>query len=118
MGYAVYQVKNDRWAGYGVPAICDYPGCGVAIDRGLDYCCGGEPNPEKGCGLYFCSEHLYISIDNEDPQMCKRCCDEEQPFEPTPDTLEWVTHMLTDESWGQWRTENPSKVAEMEKVSG
>ena len=112
MGYGVY-FRDGRWAGYGVPATCDHPGCEASIDRGMAYICGGEPGADKGCGLFFCGDHLWIGITDDDPQMCERCCDEEPPFDPTPDTPEWVAHMLTDESWEQWRTENPEQVAAM-----
>ena len=112
MGYGVY-FRDGRWAGYGVPAICDHPGCGASIDRGLAYRCGEEPGSDKGCGLFFCSNHLWISATDDDPQMCERCCDEDPQFDPTPDTSEWITHMLGDDSWVQWRNENPEKVAAM-----
>lgn len=112
MGYGVYN-REGRWAGYGVPATCDHPDCGASIDRGMAYLCGEEPGAEKGCGLFFCSRHLFYTPNDDDPQMCSRCCDDEPPFEPTPDTAEWVEHMLTDESWGQWRSENPDRVAAM-----
>lgn len=112
MGYGVY-FRDGRWAGYGVPATCDYPDCGEAIDRGLAYICGGEPGSEKGCGLFFCYSHLWLGLDDDDPQMCERCCDEGPPFNPTPDTPEWITHMLTDGSWHQWRTESPAQVEAM-----
>jgi hypothetical protein len=26
-----------------------------------------------------------------------------EPFEPKPDTPEWINHKLTDESWAKWR---------------
>lgn len=49
-----------REVGYGVPAECDHPGCGAAIDRGLAYCCGGMHfDTGNGCARYFCGEHLY-----------------------------------------------------------
>ena len=91
MGYQVYQdsaardLGVTRWAGYGVPAVCDQPGCETEIDRGLGYRCGDAT--DDGCGLSFCSSHLYIG--GGDPQMCERCCDQEQPFTPKPDTAEW-----------------------------
>jgi len=110
MGYGVYNYSG-RWQGYDVPATCDQPDCGADIDRGLGYMCGEEPGSEKGCGLFFCSDHLYYNEVDGDPQMCQRCCDDEPPFEPTPDTAEWIAHMLTHESWEQWRTENPERVA-------
>ncbi len=112
MGYGVYH-REGRWCGYGVPAICDQPGCGASIDRGLAYRCGEEPGSEKGCGLFFCSHHLYINEIDDVVQMCERCCRSEPPFDPTPDVAEWVQHMLTDESWAQWRDENPEQVAAM-----
>lgn len=116
MGYGVYY-REHRWAGYGVPAICDHAGCGKPIDRGMDYMCGEEPGAEKGCGLFFCGDHLWFSLVDNDPQMCQRCCDDEPPFEATPDTDEWVQHMLTDDSWEQWRQENPRQVAAMRTQS-
>lgn len=113
MGYGVYEY-GGRWCGYGVPAICDHEGCGAEIDRGMAYLCGEEPGGgENGCGLFFCSDHLFISMGDDVPQMCERCCDDERPFQPTADSDEWVEHMLTDESWEQWRDENPEQVAAM-----
>ena len=112
MGYGVY-FRDGRWGGYGVPAVCDDSECVAEINRGLAYICGGEPGNEKGCGLFFCSSHLWIGVGDDDPQMCQRCCDEEPPFEPTPDTPKWIAHMLTDESWEQWRQENPERITEM-----
>lgn len=110
MGYGVYQ-REGRWQGYGVPAVCDDPDCSAKIDRGMSYLCGDEPGSEKGCGLFFCLNHLWIGQTDDDPQMCRRCCDDEPPFGPKPDTAEWVMHMLTDESWAPWRSENPEQVA-------
>lgn len=110
MGYAVYEIEG-RWAGYGVPSRCDHAGCGNdRINRGMGYLCGGEPGAEKGCGRYFCGDHLFLGPGDDDPQMCERCLAGEPPFEPTPDTTEWITHMLTDDSWAQWRRENLDKV--------
>jgi hypothetical protein len=92
---------DERWQrdiGYGVPAICDHPGCGAEIDRGLSYVCGGEPyGGEEGCGLYFCEKHLFGHF------VCERCRDKKEPFEPTPDTSEWIHHKTTDPSWEKWR---------------
>jgi len=112
MGYALYN-RGGRWAGYGVPATCDHPGCGRSIDRGFAYLCGGDPWSEKGCGLFFCSNHLSLGPGDDDPDMCERCLHDQPPFDPTPDTEEWVRHMLTDESWQQWREEHPEKVLQM-----
>jgi hypothetical protein len=101
-----YDFQWQRDIGYGVPATCDNPGCGASIDRGLGYVCGGEPyGGDRGCGLYFCTDHLYFSAADEDPQMCQRCCDQEPAFSPTPDAAEWTHHKATDPSWAQWRME-------------
>jgi hypothetical protein len=96
MGYQVYDdIKGRplRMAGYGVPAICDYPKCNVDIDRGLAYMCGGDGNTEDGCGLHFCEKHL-----TRLPQLCSRCSRDHEPFEPKPDCVEWVKWVMTDES--------------------
>jgi len=54
-----YDSNWKRDIGYGVPATCDFPGCGKSIDRGLSCVCGGEPyGGERGRGLYFCGDHL------------------------------------------------------------
>ncbi len=105
--------RDPQWnrdIGYGVPATCDYPGCEYAIDRGLGYVCGGEPyGGEIGCGLYFCGAHLLAYN-----SLCERCEAGQPPFEPTPDTAEWLEWKLTDESWQQWRDEN---AAEVERIT-
>ena len=71
MGWSVgYDSKWERDIGYGVPAICDHPGCNKEIDRGLGYVCGGEPyGGEHGCGLFFCGEHLLMT---KKGQLCGR----------------------------------------------
>ena len=105
-----YDEKWKRDIGYGVPSVCDYPGCDKKIDRGLAHVCGGEPyGGEHGCGLFFCPDHRDLCVD-EGVQMCERCAAGEEPFEPTPDTMEWMQHKLTDESWAEWREENPTAV--------
>lgn len=108
MSWAVgFDSRWNRDIGYGVPAVCDFPGCGAAIDRGLGYVCGGEPyGGEEGCGLFFCGDHQANGV----PQ-CVRCANEQPPFEPTPDVREWIEWKLADESWGPWRDENPELVA-------
>ncbi len=109
MGWSVgYDSKWERDIGYGVPAICDHPGCNKEIDRGLGYVCGGEPyGGEHGCGLFFCGEHLLMT---KKGQLCERCAAGKEPFEPTPDTVEWMQWKLTDPSWQRWREENPEEV--------
>lgn len=103
MGWSLgYDINWHRDIGYGVPAYCDHPGCMKVIDRGLSYVCGGEPyGGERGCGLYFCSEHLVWSP--RLPQLCRRCKRCEEPFDPTPDHLDWLHHKATDPSWAELR---------------
>lgn len=116
MSWAVgFDFHWGRDIGYGVPAICDLPGCGEAIDRGLGFVCGGEPyGGEHGCGLYFCDKHLLLTGRG---QQCARCEEGRSPFEATPDTAEWMMHKLTDDSWGSWREENPDKVRTMQELT-
>jgi len=117
MGWEIgYDSTWERWIGYGVPSVCDHQDCNEKIDRGLAHVCGGEPyGGEYGCGLYFCAKHLYISdVGNDEvKQLCKRCKDGKESFKPTPDTQEWINHILTHESWKAWRDENPNKVKDM-----
>lgn len=100
--------KYGRDIGYSVPAFCDHPDCGKGIDRGLSYVCGSEPyGGEKGCGLYFCGDHL----SGFQPQLCERCQGRpKKPYIPTPDRPEWVMWKLTDSSWAKWRKKNPEQV--------
>jgi hypothetical protein len=114
MGWAVgYDSNWERDIGYGVPSICDQPGCGKEIDRGLSYVCGSDPKGgDHGCGLYFCEDHRHGAL-REDRwvDLCDRCCNAKEPYKPTPDTLEWIGWKLTDDSWQRWRDENPDQVA-------
>ncbi len=113
MGWSIgYDDKWKRDIGYGVPSVCDHPGCTKKIDRGLSYVCGGDAHGgEYGCGLFFCSSHLYLSPRR--PQRCARCFRYRNPFTPTPDTKRWMRWKLTDESWQRWRDENPEEVRAM-----
>lgn len=111
MGYQVYE-RNGRDMGYGVPSLCDQPGCNAYIDRGLGYLCGKEPGgDELGCGLYFCSSHLYYGSNGA--CQCDRCLNAEEPYEPKPDTPEWVNWKLTDPSWGAWRMDHMDEVQKL-----
>lgn len=78
MGYAhytIYRNGEEIEAGYGVAATCEQDGCTEQIDRGLAYLCGATPGgDEYGCGGYFCSEHLYLSV-RDIPQRCSKCFD-------------------------------------------
>ncbi|RYG55241.1 MAG: hypothetical protein EON56_05940, partial [Alphaproteobacteria bacterium] len=110
MGWSIgYDTTWKRDIGYGVPSICDHPGCKEEIDRGLSYVCGGEPyGGDDGCGLYFCMKHL--GSRGKKPQQCSRCLNYRLPFQAKADPSDWVIWKLTDESWAQWRQENPAWV--------
>lgn len=111
MGWSVgYDDNWKRDVGYGVPAMCDHPDCNERIDRGISYVCGGQPyGGERGCGLFFCSSHLYYHA--RLPVLCSRCEDRRKPFLAKPDLPEWMEWKLTHPSWAQWREENPAEVA-------
>lgn len=118
MGWAVGYDRNwDRDIGYGVPAVCDHPGCTKKIHRGLSYVCGSEPfGGEHGCGLYFCGDHLECREPRGSDtavQNCRRCMTYKMPYKPKPDRREWVEHKLSDPSWQEWRDGHPSIVAEL-----
>jgi hypothetical protein len=108
MGWSIgYDRDWDRDIGYGVPAYCDHPNCNKEIDRGLSYVCGGQPyGGDRGCGLYFCDNHLHLY--EKLPQLCERCAPrKKKPFPAKPDHPDWIRHKLTDESWAEWRKEHP-----------
>ena len=120
MSWAVgYDENHHRDIGYGVPCICDHPDCNEKIDRGLSYVCGGEPyGGDEGCGLFFCDDHLGYcltenSFYNDTPlvPLCDRCKKKEPPYEPKPDTPEWIHHKSTDPSWEEWRQEQKRAIA-------
>jgi hypothetical protein len=114
MGWSIgYDDNWKRDIGYGVPAICDHPGCKAEIDRGLGYVCGGEPyGGEYGCGLFVCSEHQRAN--DRCLQLCQHCADRRRrKLQPSADSAEWMEWKLADESWQQWRDENPVEVEKM-----
>lgn len=121
MGWAIgFDTKWDRDIGYGVPAICDRPDCGEAIDRGLSFVCGSDPyGGELGCGLYFCEKHLTGTRTSGDRwvHVCGRCDKNRPPYDPTPDTAEWAHWKLTDESWAEWRRLNPERIEALAEVA-
>lgn len=99
----------NRDIGYGVPSICDHPGCKEEIHRGLAHVCGGEPyGGEDGCGLFFCDFH-------GGGNLCSHCKEGGEPFTPTPDLTDWNRWKLSDRSWKKWRDENPEEVARITK---
>jgi hypothetical protein len=113
MGWSIgFDGSWNRDIGYGVPATCDHPGCGALINRGLSYVCANEEpyGGEHGCGLYFCSAHLF-GAHKHDGYCCERCNDEKEPFDATPDHPDWINWKLTHSSWQQWRDESPDEVA-------
>jgi len=112
MSWAVGIGKDGRDIGYGVPALCDHPKCDKQINRGLSYVCGmiNTDGEDRGCGLHFCADHLRHS--EKFGQLCFRCWPRSRaPFTRKPDVPEWIEHKLTDESWAEWRADNPDEVA-------
>ena len=135
MGYSIGTGKNGRDIGYGVPAICDQPGCNEKIDRGMSYCCGGSPWNDEGCHLYFCGKHLGLAKhmgahEDDNDAWCGNLCDVcrinwalgddnyklwAAEYDPKPDTLQWMLWKQYHESWETWRTENPDDFEAMKK---
>jgi hypothetical protein len=116
MGWSYgFDTNWKRDIGYGVPALCDHPGCNEEIDRGLGYVCGADVmGGEHGCGLFFCGHHLLIH--EKRGAVCAACYDRRlRPFEPKPDVRQWIEWKLADESWQQWRDENPDEVEQLKK---
>src|SRR6516164_430414 len=111
MGWSIgYDSNWQRDIGYGVPAYCDHPGCKKVIDRGFGYVCGDDIyGGEHGCGLFFCAKHMNAA------QKCVRCAAGHLPFNAKEDHPRWMQHKITDESWEQWRRENPEAVRKMKE---
>ncbi len=89
MGYSVYW-SNGRFQGYGVPAYCDYPGCTAKINRGLAYAVDEDESTPR---FFSCEHHkneMLFDFEINDKK----------------ENLDWIKHILTDESWSQWRKEN------------
>lgn len=108
MGYGCYEL-NGRDQGYGVPCKCDHPDCDEEIHRGMAFACGGDPM--ENCGLFFCNKHLANWQDDDGNGCCERCAADQPAFDPKPDIQEWIDWKFTDESWENWRNENPEWVA-------
>lgn len=113
MGWSIgYDSKWKRDIGYGVPAYCDHPGCLAEIDRGLSYVCADKhPYGGEGCGRYYCADHRGC-LDDEGG------CPHDLRAPVSPEHPDWLRHVLTDESWQQWRDENPAEVAKARKSLG
>lgn len=92
MGWASGTNYEGRTVGYGHRSVCEHDDCGKRIDLGLSYCCGDLDGVigERGCGHYFCSEHLLFSFTGEgnrswEGQRCGKCSErilagETEPF--------------------------------------
>lgn len=115
MGWAVgYDHDWQRDIGYGVPAVCDHPGCNEKINRGLAHVCGQEPfGGNKGCGLYFCSKHLVFG---KGTLLCDRCTHGRKFYKAKPDVMDWIKHKLRDQSWKPWRDQNQKQVTELKRL--
>lgn len=99
MGYGVYW-ENKRWQGYVVSAYCDHKGCREIIDRGMGYQ-HEEDDGEPG-EIFCCSKHQEVPV-------------KDFPYE-SKEAPEWLKLVLTNESWGPWRIDNPDIVKEYEKM--
>lgn len=42
--------------------------------------------------------------------LCARCLTGDDPYPLKPEHPEWLAHVLSDESWKQWRIDNPERV--------
>lgn len=118
MGWSIgFDDSWNRDIGYGVPCLCDHPKCRREIDRGLAFVCGGDVRGgEYGCGLFFCSSHLYLPGGGRG-QLCKKCVDyRSSRYKPKRDIRVWLRHKLRHHSWKQWRKENPTQVLEMKRL--
>ena len=108
-----YDEHWNRDIGFDVTANCDHPDCKNTIDRGINHVCGSEPyGGDTGCGLYFCADHLETRTvsDEEGPTaLCAQCASGKEPFEPTPDSKEWVEYKQTSHYWAGWRTYHQNK---------
>lgn len=103
MGYSVYWA-NKRWQGYGVLAFCDFKDCTKEINRGMGFQNendiqevdeDGEIVKSSPPNTFCCNDHSYSDPDED----CEINLNKEHP--------KWFKHVLTDNSWEQWRKENP-----------
>ena len=120
MGWSIgYDPDWKRDIGYSVKAYCDHPKCSNEIHRGLAYVCGGQPyGGDKGCGLYFCYDHLVYHdlVDGETAQVCPRCDTHKRTYKPKPDHRDWVYWKLTHESWAEWRLMHPKEATALREA--
>lgn len=92
MGYSVYWA-NERWQGYGVTAPCDFIGCNEEIHRGLGWQIIEDEDNEVP-NFFGCNKHDYQPLKKFEINLEK-------------ESKEWLNHVLTDDSWKEWRLENP-----------
>ncbi len=78
MGWGSGVNHEGRTIGYTHESVCEAEGCEAQIDLGLAYCCGDLEgvDGERGCGHYFCYDHLCFSAAYEG-QRCDECGDKE-----------------------------------------
>lgn len=137
MGYSVYfSDKNNRWQGYGVPAYCDHPDCNNVIDRGIGYVCCDNQNHSASCGGFYCELHRYqmvyedeiqdmsdeelngLGIDSREERSQEDdgiiCCTH-KPIE-SKEHPDWLNHVLTDDSWDEWRNKNPEMTRKYQEL--
>lgn len=134
MGYSVgFDFSQDRWIGYGVPAVCDIPDCGTTIDHGMAYKCesghGDEPDGiydverDAGGTVISIKEAPGYDPDAFEDEGCELFFCEEHRYDtkkhediqPKPDIPQWEHHMLLDSSWAKWREDNASKIPGMQE---
>ncbi len=96
MGYSLGQNYAGRDIGYGVPALCDAPGCNVEIDRGMDWQCD---RTTISCAHFFCSKHRHT-------HSCREF--NRGKLTPKPDIPKWVWWKMTAPSWQKYRDELPA----------
>ena len=73
--------SKGRPIGYRHRAVCDFPGCGKKIHRGLAYACGGaHGDDEYSCEGYFCDSHRVTTeiqdgtvMDGKCIAVCEKC---------------------------------------------
>lgn len=136
MSWAIgFSENQNRDVGYAVPAICDHPGCTAEIDRGIAYmCCEISPDHHATCGGFYCAYHResYIygdelddmdeseleahNIDKDSDAVAEAIDDGDivkclhEPIEKGKENAAWLEHCLKDETWQDWRNENPAMV--------
>ncbi|MFH7764588.1 hypothetical protein [Acinetobacter sp. BSP-28] len=114
-------------------AYCDHPGCKNEIDRGIGYVCCGDQDHMCSCGGFYCAEHESLctiitedefeDLDQDDIQELLNHYDltempvfdedgyfyhcSHEPIEKDKEHPEWLKHVLTDETWQEWREKEP-----------